>query len=156
MEFFDTSRLFSDEITLSLEKTKEADPARKRVPAYLFAILDRGGDRVGSCDLKIGYSDPLYYSGHIGYEIDEEHRGNHYAAKACRLLFGLAKKHGMKYLYITCAPENLPSRKTCEYLGGELVEIAELPEDHELRVERGHTRECIFRFDLERPGGAEK
>ena len=27
-------------------------------------------------------------------------------------------------------------------------EIAELPEDHDLRVEKGHTRECVYRFAL--------
>ena len=148
MEFFDTGFLESDEIKLVLERTREADPAKKRAPAYCFLICDRQGAAVGICDLKIGYTDGLYYSGHIGYEIDEKHRGRHYAAKACRLLFALAKKHGMEYLYITCAPDNLPSRKTCESLGGELLEIAELPEDHDLRVENGHTRECIYRFTL--------
>ena len=148
MEFFDTGFLESDEIKLVLERTKEADPSRNRVPAYCFLICDRQNDTVGYCDLKIGYSDSLYYSGHIGYGIDEKYSGHHYAAKACRLLFDLAKMHGMKYLYITCTPENLPSRKTCEYLGGELLEIAELPEDHDLRVESGHTHECIYEFSF--------
>ena len=148
MEFYDTEHLESEEIRLVLEKLKEADPSRNRVPAYCFRICDKQGNEVGTCDLKIGYSDSLYYSGHIGYEISEGFRGHHYAAKACRLLFGLAKKHGMAYLLITCAPSNLPSRKTCEYLGGELLEIAELPGGHDLRVEDGHTHECIYRFTL--------
>ena len=148
MEFFDTAFLASDEIKLVLERVREAEPARKRLPAYCFLICDSRGSPLGSCDLRIGYSDDLYYSGHIGYEIAEPHRGHHYAAKACRLLFSLAKKHGMDYLYITCTPDNLPSRKTCEALGGSLLEIAELPEDHDLRVEKGHTQECIFQFTL--------
>ena len=148
MEFYINDHLESEEIRLVLEKVNEADPARNRVPAYCFRICDKNGNAVGNCDLKIGYSDSLYYSGHIGYEIAEEHRGHHYAAKACRLLFGLAKKHGMPYLLITCAPTNLPSRRTCEYLGGKLLEIAELPESHDLRVESGHTHECVYRFDL--------
>lgn len=148
MEFLDTGFLESEEIRLVLERTREAEPARKRVPAYCFRICDRQGEPLGSCSLKIGYIDSLYYSGHIGYEIEEKHRGHHYAAKACRLLFELAKRHGMTYLYITCRPDNLPSRRTCEYLGGELLEIAELPEDHDLRVEKGHTRECVYRFAL--------
>lgn len=148
MELFDLVSLEDDQIKLVLEKTKEGNPARKRAPAYCFRIFDRQGDPIGTCDLKIGDVDGLYYSGHIGYEIGEKYRGHHYAAKACKLLFALAKKHGMDSLSITCAPNNWPSRKTCESLGGELLEIAELPKDHELRVEAGHTHECIYFFAL--------
>lgn len=148
MTFFDTSDLYSDEIKLVLEQTKEADPSRNRAPAYSFSIVDMKGNQVGTCSLKLGYLPTLYYCGHIGYEVFEPYRGHHYAAKACKLLFPLAKKHGMDYLYITCLPENAPSRKTCEYLGGKLVEIATLPDDHDLRTEYGHSVECVYRFDL--------
>ena len=86
--------------------------------------------------------------GHIGYSVYEKYRGHHYAAKACELLFLLAKKHNMSYLYITCNPDNIPSRKTLEYLKGELLEIAELPEDSDMRVNYGDTEKCIFKFDL--------
>lgn len=54
----------------------------------------------------------------------------------------------MSYLYITCNPDNIPSRKTLEYLKGELLEIAELPEDSDMRVNDGDTEKCIFKFDL--------
>ena len=148
MVFLDTSFLESDEIKLVLERTAEADPTRNWVPAYHFLICDKQGHAMGRCDLRIGYSDGLYYSGHIGYAVDEEYRGHHYAAKACKLLFELAKKHEMHYLYITCDPDNWPSRKTLEYLKGELLEIAELPEDNDMRVNDGSTEKCIFRFDL--------
>lgn len=54
----------------------------------------------------------------------------------------------MEYVIITCNPDNWASRKTCERLGGTLAEIAELPEDAPMRLERGGTEKCIFRFDL--------
>ena len=54
----------------------------------------------------------------------------------------------MDYLIISCQPTNLPSRRTCERLGGKLLEIAELPPDNDMRINDGHTHECIFRFDL--------
>lgn len=148
MQFLDTDYLENDEIKLVLIRTAQEDPIRGWVPAYYFRICDKDGNRMGICDLRVGYTDSLYYSGHIGYEIGEPYRGHHYAAKACRLLFILAKKHGMDHLYITCAPENLPSRKTCEYLDGELLETAELPEDHDLRTIEGRTHECVYRFQL--------
>ena len=102
---------------------------------------------MGGCDLRIGYNRNLYYGGHIGYRIDEAYRGHHYAERACRLRFPFAREHGMEYLYITCAPDNLPSRRTCERLGGELLEIAELPPDSDMRQE-GMTKVCVFRYNL--------
>ena len=148
MIFLDTDFLENNEIKLILEKKVEADPARKWVPTYHFMICDRQGNCMGHCDLRIGYNSNLYYGGHIGYGIDEEYRGHHYAAKACMLLFELAKKHGMDHLFITCNPDNCASRKTLVYLKGELLEIAELPKDNDMRVNDGETEKCIFRFDL--------
>lgn len=148
MEFLDTSFLESDEIKLVVERLKEADPVRKWVPAYHFFICDRQGNKMGRCDLRIGYSEGLFYGGHIGYSVDEAFRGHHYAAKACRLLFKLAKKHGMDHLFITCDPDNIASRKTLEYLKGEFLGIKELPEDNDMRVNEGDTEKCVFRFDI--------
>ena len=148
MEFYNTDFLKNDEIELILEKTTDEDPVKKFVPAYHFNICDRQGNVMGACNLRVGYNENLYYGGHIGYGVDEAYRGHHYAAKACRLLFQLARMHGMKYLYITCRPDNLPSRKTCEYLGGELIEIAQLPEDNYMRVHKGETETCVFKFNI--------
>jgi predicted acetyltransferase len=148
MEFLDTSFLESGEIKLVLERTAEENPVRNWVPAYYFLICDKEGRRMGACDLRVGYREGLYYGGHIGYAVDEAFRGHHYAAKACRLLFRLAEKHGMDHLFITCDPDNFASRRTCEALGGELLEIAELPEDNDMRVNDGDTHKCVYRFEL--------
>ena len=32
--------------------------------------------------------------------------------------------------------------------GGKLLEIAELPADNDMRMNDGHTHECIYRFEL--------
>lgn len=145
--FLNTEFLKNDEIQLILEKTVESDPARDWVPAYHFSICNDKGIKVGVCDLRIGHNDKLYYGGNIGYTVYEEYRGNHYAGKACLLLFELARKHGLQYLIITCDPDNYASRKTCEYAGGELLEIAELPEDNDMR-NNGKFEKCIYKFIL--------
>ncbi len=144
--FVDTAFLQNDEIKLILEKTVEGND-KGWVPAYHFAICDLRGNKMGECDLRIGHNEGLYYGGNIGYRVYEPYRGHHYAGKACTLLFELAKKHDLGYVIITCNPDNWPSRKTCEYLGGMLLEIAQLPEDNDMR-ELGETEKCIFRFDL--------
>ena len=148
MDFLNTDFLKNEEIELILENTTDADPVKKFVPAYHFNICDKQGNEMGKCNLRVGYNENLYYGGHIGYGVDEKYRGHHYAAKACRLLFELARMHGMKYLYITCRPDNLPSKKTCEYLGGEFIEIAQLPEDNYMRVNKGETETCVFKFNI--------
>lgn len=146
--FLDTSFLRDGEIQLLLEKTVEADEAKGWLPAYHFAICDGIGVKMGVCDLRVGHNERVYYGGNIGYRVEEPWRGHHYAGKACRLLFELARRHGMEYLIITCDPDNRASRKTCQWLGGELVEIAELPEDNDMRVEDGETAKCIYKFQL--------
>ena len=90
----------------------------------------------------------MYFDGNIGYRVEEPYRGRRYAGKACKLLFELARRHGMEYVIITCNPDNWPSRRTCEYLNGDLLEIVELPADNEMRVEDGETHKCIYRFTL--------
>ncbi len=147
--FLDTSFLKNNEIQLLLEKTVDGDEKRNWVPAYHFFISSLDGTKMGKCDLRIGYNDNLYYGGHIGYTVFPEYRGNHYAGKACLLLFQLAIKHNMEYLYITCNPDNYASRKTCEYAGGTLLEIAELPEGNDMR-DKGEFEKCIYEFNLQK------
>ncbi|MDR1706145.1 MAG: GNAT family N-acetyltransferase [Clostridiales bacterium] len=146
--FLDTNDLRSDELFLKLERTSDADPEKGWVPAYHFKIcLIENGAEAGKCSLRAGDNENLYYGGHIGYEVYEPFRGNHYAGKACLLLLGLAGKHGMKRLYITCNPDNYASRKTCEYAGCILEAVADLPEDNEM-YQRGERKKCIYSINL--------
>ena len=145
--FFDTSFLKDEEISLVLERTAAANPERGWVPAYYFATCNKDGVKIGECDLRVGHNENTYYGGNIGYSINEEYRGHHYAGKACLLLFELAKRHNMDYLIISCDPDNFASRKTCEYAGGKLSEIAELPEGNDMRS-NGETEKCIYKFML--------
>lgn len=145
--FLNTDFLNDGEIRLRLERTAEADPVKGWVPAYYFDICDMQGNAMGKCDLRIGHNEKLYFGGNIGYAVDEAYRGHGYAAKACRLLFQLAKMHELGYVIITCVPENAASYKTCERAGGVLLETAELPSDNDMRKE-GKTHVRVYRFEL--------
>lgn len=145
--FLDTTFLKNGEIKLMLEKTAPENKEKGWVPAYHFAICNAEGEKMGVCDLRLGHNENLYYGGNIGYRIEEAYRGHHYAGKACFLLFELARKHNMDYLIITCNPDNYASRKTCEYAGGQLLEIVQVPEDNDMRL-RGETEKCIYKFLL--------
>ncbi len=136
------------EVRLVLLRDDPGDPKACLVPSLLFAVCGRDGTEFGLCELRIGHNERTYYGGNIGYRIKKIHQGHHYAEKACRLLLGVARQHGMKYVLITCNPDNGPSVRTCERLGAKLLETAELGPDNEWRMNRGDTQKRIYRLDL--------
>jgi tagatose 1,6-diphosphate aldolase len=139
--------LVDGELELHLVERARAEPERDRVAAYRFEMRV-GGQRAGGASLRLGHTAFLEkYAGHIGYGVEPAFRGHHYAARACRLLFPLARRHGFRILYITCNPENVSSRRTCELAGGELVEIVDLPPDTDMYRE-GERQKCRYRFVL--------
>ena len=143
--FLETSFLRNSEIHLLLDHTTAAREGW--LPAYHFRICLPDGAEAGVCDLRVGHSESVYYGGNSGYRIHEPFRGHHYAGKACLLLFELARRHGLDYLYITCNPENIASRKTCEYAGGTLEGIVGLPAGNDM-YQRGERQKCIYKFLL--------
>ena len=147
-EFFDTDFLQSKSIKLVLHYIAPANPEKMHVPAYHFYICDLYGRRIGECDLRIGHNDRLYYGGNIGYTVYKQFRGHHYAGKACKLLFKLAKKHELGYVIITCNPENKASYRTAKYAGCKYLGTVEIPSDNDMRIDSGETHKCIFKYNL--------
>jgi len=147
-EFKEIEELTDGEIKLILEEKVPENKVKKYVPAYKFSIiLEKSNIKVGFIDIRIGYNQGLYYGGHIGYTVYECFRGHNYAIKACQLIKKVAYDHNMKKLYITCNPDNIASRKTCEKLGLSLLEIANLPKDNDMYIE-GERQKCIYEWKL--------
>jgi len=141
--FLSAKGLFDSEIYLEVDRCLPG-----AIPLYVMHIIKRGsGAIVGQITLQVTDSDKVYYMGHIGYRVHETFRGNNYALKACRLIFGLAKRHNMRKILITCNPDNIASRRTIEKLGGTLKETIPVPEWHEL-YEKGDRQKCVFVFEL--------
>jgi len=130
-----------------------ASPALDIVPAYHFWMRLRPEYHpvipiAGAVGLRIGQTPTIdLYFGHIGYHVYPAARGRHYAERACRLLFPLARAHGFAALWITCNPDNMPSRRTCERLGGQLVDIVPLPPDNAL-YQQGDREKCRYYIPL--------
>ena len=145
----ETSELANGEVRLSLLRDSEAEPEREWLRALLYDIvLEESGQSVGQIDLRLGYTTHVVkYGGHIGYGVNEDWRGHGFAASACRLVSTVAREHGMDVIWITCDPENWASRKTCEAVGADLVEIVDLPEGCDL-YERGGRQVCRYRWVL--------
>jgi predicted acetyltransferase len=132
------------------------DAATGKLPAYHFwmRLSEPVGDPpitiAGGLNLRIGTNNEIeLYTGNIGYEVYPAARGRHYAERACRLLLPLARRHGMERVWITCNPDNVASRRTCERLGAKLVETVPIPRDHPFRS-RGETAKCRYLMELAR------
>lgn len=148
-EFYDPGQLIDGNLVLSLVETYPGDPRRDYVPAYRFRMtLDGQRYEIGRIELRVGNTERIVlYAGHIGYRVLPMYRGHHYAARSCRLLLPLARRHGLNPLWITCNPDNYASRRTCELAGATFVEIVDLPEDNEM-YQMGERQKCRYRLDL--------
>jgi len=146
--FLDPGRLIDNDLELVLVEKKPAVPEKGYFPSYTFEMRNvQSGEKIGSVNLRIGNNDNTKYGGHIGYSVIEKYRGHHYTARSCKLLFPVAKKHKLNPVWITCNPENIASRRTCERVGGKMIEIVDLPEANE-QYKKGDRQKCRYRFDL--------
>lgn len=134
-------------IELRVREITAANLERGWVPAYHFTIVVvESAEPVGWLDLRIGSTDALLlYAGHIGYVIDESHRGHRYASRALTLAARLASQNGIRPIWITCNPDNYASRRTCELAGAEYVDTVELPVDNDM-YGRGERLKCRYRL----------
>lgn len=146
-EFLDPGPLIDGELELVVNDTQPGDPSRGYVPNYEFE-MQVNGKKAGRLGLRVGNTHRLVmYGGHIGYAVEPEFRGRHFAERACRLVLPIAKAHGMKAIWILCDPDNTPSRRTIERLGAEYVETVPVPEEHEL-YQQGCRQVSRYRLNL--------
>lgn len=147
--FRDPGPMYDKELELDLTARVPSNPARNWAAEYRFEMrVGPQHRRAGYISLRLGDSDTiLLYAGHIGYRVDPEFRGRHYAARSVKLILPLAKEHGINPLWITCNPDNIASRRSCELAGGTFEEIVRIPEDLDMYRD-GERFKCRYRFDL--------
>ena len=148
-QFLDPGELHDELVSLQLIATHAADVAKGWVPYYVFHILSlETRERAGEIHLRVGDTEHLrLYGGHVAYGVRLPHRGQHFAGRALRLVLPLARRHGLSELWITCNPENIASRRTCEFAGAGFVEIVDLPPHVDMYLE-GERQKCRYRLDL--------
>ncbi len=137
------------ELSLVLEDVYPTFEKKNGVPAYIFGVVQNlERVRVGQISLRLGQSEYLRrIIGHIGYQVHPAYRGRNYALKACRLLRRVALRHGFTSLFITCNPDNIPSRKTIEKLGAHFVSEEKVPRSSEL-YRRGDRYKLCYEWML--------
>lgn len=137
------------DLTVRLRDCLPGNAFTGRASAYRFDMVGTHSVALmGSIDLRLGDDDYLrLYAGQIGYNVEPAFRGHRYAARSVLLLLPLARLHGLNPLWITCNPDNLASRRTCELAGGELEEIVDVPSTV-LLYHRGERQKCRYRIAL--------
>jgi predicted acetyltransferase len=120
-----------------------------KVPAHHFYMIRTDTRQIaGRINLRVtSNSALLFYAGHVGYGVDPDHRGRHFAVRSLRLLIPLARALALDPLWITCNPENIASRRSCELAGAQFVDIIAVPEDTDTYRE-GITHKCRYRLEL--------
>jgi len=111
-------------------------------------LLAPGGNEVGNINLRVGSTPHIeLYAGHVGFAVHPAYRGNRYASRSPRLLTPLARELRLDPLWITCDPENVQSRRSCELAGAKFVEIVSVPESCIIH-QTGHPQKCRYQLDI--------
>ena len=138
--------IYGDVLNLSLIDVFVPDNGD--LPFYWWNIVLKSNNTViGKISLRLGANYHSYYNGNVGYEIDKQYQGHHYALLACQMLLPVAKQHNMTRLYLTCDCDNIPSYKTIERLGGKLVAEVVPPKDYFYYYE-GISKQKIYELEI--------
>jgi predicted acetyltransferase len=134
---------------LVLELAVLASHPVHKVPTYYFRMVHAdSGEELGAINLRVGSTPHVeQYAGHVGYGVHPGHRGHRYAARSLRLLIPVASKFGLNPLWITCDPDNIASRRSCELAGAQFVQIVDVPENCVIH-RHGHRQKCRYRLDI--------
>jgi predicted acetyltransferase len=116
-------------------------------PRHQFCFTLHGSPEIiGYLGLKVAYTDNIVkHFGQVSYGIKEPFRGLGFAANACKLIQRVAADHHMDVAWIMCEPANVASRRTCEEIGCEFVEVIDVPPKYDL-YKKGITQACRHRW----------
>ncbi len=130
MEFNDKfNNIIGNRIHLSVIDKNQGN--QDELPYYYYDIyLLNTTTQVGKISIRIGHNYHSYFNGNVGYEINEEYRGNYYALEAVKLIIDVARYHCMNHIILTCGETNIASYKSIEKLGAKLIEIVLPPKEY--------------------------
>jgi tagatose 1,6-diphosphate aldolase len=85
----------------------------------------------------------------VGYGVRARLPGPPFRGTGAPVVAAIGPPARLSELWITCNPENVASRRTCEFAGAEFVEIVDLP-PHVDMYREGERRKRRYRLDLQR------
>ncbi len=149
-QFLDPDVMRNGDLELVLIERQSAEISIWGVPAYIFHMRHHpSGQKIGHTTFRIGDRWNMRFAGQIGYVVEENFRGHHFAERGCRLLLPFVRGHGLGEIWITCGPDNIASRRTLERLGAKLVEVVDVPPEYPM-PEGTIRRKCRYRLSLDK------
>ncbi|MGA8441650.1 MAG: GNAT family N-acetyltransferase [Candidatus Sulfotelmatobacter sp.] len=138
-----------EDTELALELTQVAPHPVHKVSTYFFRmLLTPSGSEAGRINLRVGSIPHIeLYAGHVGFAVHPVCRGNRYASRSLRLLLPLARELRLDPLWITCDPENLRSRRSCELAKAKFVATVSVPQNCIIH-QTGHPQKCRYIMDI--------
>ena len=142
-------KIIGEEIDLVFIRYGPANLEKAYVPAYHFSInLKSNNMAIGHLNLRLGTNENIRkYIGHIGFGINENYRGNKYAAKACYLIKDLIIQNKIKPVWITANPDNVASIKTLLNIGAKYIDDVAVPKGHEM-YQMGELKKSRFIWEI--------
>ena len=105
-------------------KDEATVPEGKVVSTFLVAVVD--GKIAGRISIRHSLNAFLAQTGgHIGYGVAPEFRGQGIATYMLRYGLAFLNNIGVDRCFISCLPQNEPSRRTIEKCGGEFAAIVQ-------------------------------
>lgn len=139
------SELSHKDISLEFGGVLPGNPDRGFVPSYHFRILNHEQRDVGHLNVRVGNTDHIRLAaGHIGFEIHPDHRGHHYALKAC-LAIGPWASGILDEILITTDPDNAASIRTIELLGATFMGLVDVPKN-DPHYQRGSFQKRVYQW----------
>ncbi|EAR93198.1 GNAT family acetyltransferase (macronuclear) [Tetrahymena thermophila SB210] len=131
VQLFNPGVLEDEDIKLQLNQT---DLLEKQVPCYFFDIIcKKDNQKAGSICLRTKFTyEEEFLWGNMGFVVEKQYQGKRFAFKASKLLINFARRCGMKQIYFTVDPTNIPSIKTITNLGAYYLETIDVPKDSTL------------------------
>jgi len=123
------TNLDSGPICLQFDKIVTPEPGGELCPFYHFKIINNSDEIVGHINFRIGDTRHITMcAGHVGFGIVKQFRGNSFSFYACKALAPFIRRH-YKRILLTVDPENQPSIRIIEKLGGVFLNEIEVPSD---------------------------
>ncbi len=110
-------------VDLELAQTKNRTENYK-MPTYCFKILQAGTENViGNLTYSVVPNNIDGHADNVSLSLQKDYDLKSIKYECCMLVGKVAKKHKAKCLYLTCAPNDLDTRRVYESLGAYLKEV---------------------------------